>query len=378
MWRFRLWLLASASIFAMGYTADAWVHPGHGGYRLEVVRSLTNTRVLAVRGTIGYARIGNDPYQLIKSTDEFVTTQPLFRFPSYAPLNELTVLKSGTLIAHVGTSPFSLWRSTDQGVTFTKAFDFPSSGSTWIYRTLTPDNLTEDNQGRVYLSTYNTCPCNSTRNYMWYSDTDGRTWLPLPGFSPDASGNLPPVATAFRHIHSLEYDPQTGTLYVIAGDGHGGVWKSTDGGGSFQPLCTGRYTECVAVDAEVGSGFMIYGTDLFDTNANVIYRLATNTGKPPSEVRNDEGVVNAVHVVLELQARERRVSHRGDTRDHADTVVRSFATRLRHHAGWSPRLRRLAVPCARLLVEQPGADHITRAVYERQRRADHLWIQLGG
>ena len=45
--------------FRDGVRRRCLVHPGHGEYRLEVVRSLTNTRVLAVRGTFGYARIGN-------------------------------------------------------------------------------------------------------------------------------------------------------------------------------------------------------------------------------------------------------------------------------------------------------------------------------
>lgn len=112
----------------MGYANNALAHSGHGEYSIEVVRSLTNTRVLVVGGTVGYARVENDKYQLVRSTDEFVTTQLLFRFPS--TLWDLTILKSGTLIAHVGTSPFSLWRSTNQGVTFTRVFDFPSSGST--------------------------------------------------------------------------------------------------------------------------------------------------------------------------------------------------------------------------------------------------------
>ena len=281
----RLAVLSVAAISGMTYPGHAWAHPGHGDYSIQVVRSISNTRVLAVTGTTAYARVDNDQFQLLKSDDEFVTTQLLFRFPSFAPLRELTVLRSGTLIAHVGTSPYSIWRSTNGGVTFTRVFDFPSSGSSWAYETLIPDNLIQDNQGRAYLSTYNTCSCELTRNYMWYSDTDGATWQPVPGFSPDASGNLPPIATAFRHIHSLEYDEQTGTLYVIAGDGQGGIWKSTDRGGSFQPVCTGRYTDCVAVDAEAGSGFLIYGTDSPYTNANSIYRLATNTSQPPSAVQ---------------------------------------------------------------------------------------------
>ena len=183
-------------------------------------------------------------YRLFTSHDEGRTWAQAYDFPAYTRIYSLSVLSSGTLLLHLVNTDWYLYRSDDGGHSWTQVLHMPL-----LYETLTSHSVTDDGT-YAYVGSYNVLDSTSHDNWIWRSADDGRTW------------SIVRTTTTHRHIHAVQVDRSTGTLYALYGDSNSqaAIERSTDHGVTWQTVCVG--TPCVAVDiAFDGSGHAVFGQD---------------------------------------------------------------------------------------------------------------------
>jgi hypothetical protein len=116
---------------------------------------------------------------------------------------EIYPLKSGTILAFSGGY---IWRSVSGGNTFQKVHKLRHFGP-GIGRGVMPQGMTEDDHGAFYYGEYFR---NEQRGpvFVYRSLDDGRSWEGIYRFT---SGEI-------RHIHSLQMDPYSKSLWITTGD----------------------------------------------------------------------------------------------------------------------------------------------------------------
>ncbi len=122
---------------------------------------------------------------------------------SHNEICEVYPLKSGTILAFSGGY---IWRSVNDGNTFQKVHKLRHFGL-GIGRGVMPQGMTEDDHGGFYYGEYFR---NDERGpvFVYRSLDDGKNWEAMHRFN---SGEI-------RHIHSLQMDPYSKSLWITTGD----------------------------------------------------------------------------------------------------------------------------------------------------------------
>ena len=200
-------------------------------------------------------------YRLFKTLDEGRTWTPVHDFPSDSRVKGISVLASGTLLAHLNYDDEYLYRSSDGGQTWTEAFHFPTN-----YGVLTTRSVADDGT-YAYVASYNDLSGNGPfPNWVWRSADDGQTW------------SIIRTTSSYRHAHSIQTNPYTGDLYLLWGDEDvATIERSQDHGETWQTVCS--TINCLAVDMAFGpENIAVFGKDIPDA-AGTIERLDLVTGQ---------------------------------------------------------------------------------------------------
>jgi lysophospholipase L1-like esterase len=205
---------------------------------------------------------GDPRYRLYRSFDEGRTWSTLYDFPDNTAIaGAISVLTDNTLIAAVNEpDAMHLFRSADGGASWTDVFQFLPD-----YQILSAHSITDDGT-YVYVGSYNVLDTSDHVNWIWRSSDDGQTW------------SVVRTTTTRRHIHFVQVDPRTRSLYAAYGDSpaQSALERSTDHGVTWETVCS--EADCAAVDIAFDpSGFAIFGTDN-PTRASFVDRLDLATG----------------------------------------------------------------------------------------------------
>jgi hypothetical protein len=179
---------------------------------------------------------------------------------SYKELCDVFRLRSGTILAFSGGY---IWRSIDGGNNFQQVHKLRHFGP-GIGRGVLPQGMTEDDQGTFYYGEYF---MNKDHGpvFVYRSLDDGKNWEVMHSFK---SGEI-------RHIHALEFDPYTHTLWIATGDlDHEciiGYFIKRGGGVKLFKVVSGSQ-KCRAVSLLFTKEDVFWGTDSPDIQ-NWIYRL---------------------------------------------------------------------------------------------------------
>lgn len=162
-------------------------------------------------------------------------------------IRRMTALHDGVLLANtIGSGGNWLSRSEDGGATWERVLELGES------RMLTPRSIAELD-GDVYYAEYHTRMNGPNPTRLFISRDRGRSWEVRYTFE------------AYRHLHAVIADPDTGALWVLAGDSTGELLKSTDRGLTWRTMVKLKDTVngvAVAVDAlPLPGGGLLYGTD---------------------------------------------------------------------------------------------------------------------
>ena len=194
---------------------------------------------------------------------------------------EVYRLKSGTILAFSGGY---IWRSVNDGNTFKKVHELRRFGI-GIGRGVMPQGMTEDDHGAFYYGEYFR---NDERGpvFVYRSLDDGRSWEAIYRFT---SGEI-------RHIHSLQFDPFSKSLWITTGDKDQecmiGYFLKKGSGVTLYKVGSGsqkwRTVSLLFTKDEV-----LWGTDSPE-NQNYIYRLrkkAINTKEGCRQVCEVDGPI---------------------------------------------------------------------------------------
>lgn len=183
----------------------------------------------------------------------------------YAELCEVFPLRSGTILAFSGGY---IWRSTDGGNTFRQVYKLRHHGI-GEGRGVMPQGMAEDDDGVFYYGEYF---LNSDRGpvLVYRSVDDGKNWEVAHRFKP---GEI-------RHIHSLQFDPYTKSLWITTGDRDHEcmIGYSIDKAATFQKVGSGSQ-KWRAVSLLFTNDSVFWGTDS-PHSQNWIYRLERVTLVP--------------------------------------------------------------------------------------------------
>ena len=184
-------------------------------------------------------------YRLYRTLDEGRTWAPLHDFPTNSHVKGLSVLPSGTLLAHLVYDDEYLYRSSDGGQTWTPVLHYPL-----LYGVLTAHSVTSDGTYAYVVSYNNFSGDGPFTNWVWRSADDGQTW------------SIVYTTSAYRHGHAVQVNPYTGDVYVLWGDKEdvAAIERSTDHGQTWHKVCT--TVLCVGVDIAFSpQGFAVFGRD---------------------------------------------------------------------------------------------------------------------
>jgi hypothetical protein len=184
------------------------------------------------------------------------------RVTGHTELCEVFPLRSRTIL---GFSGGYIWRSTDDGNTWQLVHRLRHFGI-GQGRGVMPQGIAEDDDGAIYYGQY-------FRNwehdsvFVYRSMDDGKNWEIVYQFNP---GEI-------RHIHSLQFDPYTKTLWIATGDRDSEcmIGYSTDKRVNFQKIGSGSQ-RWRAVSLLFTEEAVFWGTDSPE-NQNWIYRWDRET-----------------------------------------------------------------------------------------------------
>jgi hypothetical protein len=223
---------------------------------VEVVRQDLEHDLRAVdhAGTLYATVLGDGDRRLWASGDGGQSFQLRGALPIGDAFGPIAVLGDDTLLADTVTAgKHTVARSTDHGATWQDVL--PLGG----YRLLQPHSVAELD-GAVYLAEYQVAAAIAPI-HLWFSADAGATW------------SVRHVLEGYRHAHAVIADAGRGALWLLMGDGTGGLLRSLDGGTSFAPVVGSP--DGVAVDASVlGDGGLLFGRDaLFHPAQPAVVRL---------------------------------------------------------------------------------------------------------
>jgi hypothetical protein len=173
---------------------------------------------------------------------------------------EFEVLNSGTYLAFASGG---IKRSQDKGRNFETVSELGYFGNDMSRegRITLHQAITEDKQGNVYYGEYGMNP-DREDVYIWQSKDDGKTWEKYYTFK----------AGRIRHIHALQYDSYSDSLWIGTGDSDKeciiGYFNKNDN--SFQAISSGKQ-DSRAVSFIFTKDYVYWGKDSPDVQ-NFIYR----------------------------------------------------------------------------------------------------------
>lgn len=222
-----------------------------------------------------------------KSINRGVTWRPIFERQATASIGDVAVAPSNPAIVWVGTGESNLFRASMSGTGVYKSIN---GGTTWQHMGLTDTGTI----GRVIV--------HPTRANTVYVAASGHEWTPneMRGVFKTIDGGKTWTKVLYRSPNTgavdLVMDPKDpNTLYagmwqrvrrkwsdprVEPNYSEGGVWKTTDGGATWQPVNTGL------PEARFRGRI---GLDIARSNPNVVYAVIDNydAGRPAKPGEND-------------------------------------------------------------------------------------------
>lgn len=247
------------------------------------------TTAVAVADVAGQRHIyvGTATGGVWKSLNRGVTWRPIFERQATASIGDVAVAPSNPAIVWVGTGESNLFRASMSGTGVYKSIN---GGTTWQHMGLTDTGTigrvivhpTRPNTVYVAASGHEWTP-NEMRGVFKTID-GGRTWTKVLYRSPN-TGAVDLVmdpkdpntlyAGMWQRVRRKWSDPRVEPNYT-----EGGVWKTTDGGATWQPANTGL------PDARFRGRI---GLDIARSNPNVVYAVIDNydAGRPAKPGEND-------------------------------------------------------------------------------------------
>jgi hypothetical protein len=211
---------------------------------------------------------------LYKSTNDGVTWALLYTFTGYSSVEQVRVLRSGTILAlcrsgSIDASQYDFLRSTDNGATFTALASQPLSRTSPYSRLLNPHSICEvpdDGSayaGDIFFGEYGSIGGSTNPAVRVFRSTDdGETFSVVTSFDPanaagTSSGYGPMALDEIRHIHEVQSDPFVpGRIWITIGDNLTGVTLgqprigfSDDGGTTWTQVT--RATKTVPASANM-------------------------------------------------------------------------------------------------------------------------------
>lgn len=150
----------------------------------------------------------------------------------------LAIDRSNEKVIMAGGVSGGMWRSVDEGITWTRTTETDIINSiSCLVQDIRPGKMNTWYFGTGEYSVFNSARANNTTPYRGdgiYKSTDsGLSWLPLPA---TVTNNTSRFESPFQYVYRLVADPTNLEEDVVFAATIGGIYRSADGGESWQPV----------------------------------------------------------------------------------------------------------------------------------------------
>jgi len=213
---------------------------------------------------------------LWKTTDNGTTYKPIFDNEIIDALGDVEVAFSDPDIVYVGTGNLSYWgegmyKSTDGGESWKQ---IGLKDSHFISKIV----IHPENPNIVYVSAVGSAYDNKSERGIFKTSNGGRTWEKALGLTDNGKH----VSGADVHMHPTEFNILYASMWDREGGEASGIFKSTDGGSSWDKLSGGLPT----------GPLQRIGLDIYRSNPDVLVAtILVTVENPENNRRNTENTI---------------------------------------------------------------------------------------